>query len=326
MRIRPLEQRDWSGWLELWSGYNAFYGREGATALPLSVTQQTWTRLLDANEPMHALVAEVDGELAGIVHIVIHPSTSRANDVCYLQDLFTAPSQRGKGVARALIEAVYERAKALGCCRVYWQTKADNAAARALYDKVAEHQGFIVYSHEIGEKRKPSAPADWAQRASALWSQFDDMKPDEFVARMDALASELPDSPVALYERGGARDSVGRTDEAIPLYRAALDAGLQAERRQAVIQLASSLRALGHAQESADLLMAEMKNADDELSEAVRGFLALALVDLGREREAVAVALDALSHYLPRYRRSLAAYARKISDSPLRADGGRQGS
>lgn len=156
---------------------------------------------------------------------------------------------------------------------------------------------------------------DWDRRVAALWAEFDTMPGDTFVARMDALAAERPDSPVALFERGGARDSVGRTHEAIALYRAALAAGLQAERRQATIQLASSLRALGHAQEAADLLLAEAKAGDDELNEALHGFLALALVDLGREREAVAVALEALSHYLPRYRRSLANYARSLSAS-----------
>jgi len=41
--------------------------------------------------------------------------------------------------------------------------------------------------------------------------------------------------------------------------------------------------------------------------------LALALVDLGREREAVALALTALSHYLPRYNRSLARYAQQLT-------------
>jgi tetratricopeptide (TPR) repeat protein len=193
---------------------------------------------------------------------------------------------------------------------VYWQTKADNQAARRLYDAVAEHQGFIVYSHELGDAAvRPAAPG-WDARASALWAQFDAIDPAAFVERMDALARES-DAPsaVALYERAGARDSVGRTEEAVPLYREALAAGLQAKRRQAVVQLASSLRALGHPQQAADLLIAEMKSADDELNEAVAGFLALALADLGREREALAHALQALSRYLPRYRRSLAAYA-----------------
>jgi GNAT superfamily N-acetyltransferase len=157
--IRDARAGDYRQWHGLWAGYNAFYGREGATALPESVTQQTWTRFLDASEPMHALVAEADGQLLGLAHFVIHRSTSRAADVCYLQDLFTAPALRGKGIAGALIEAVYAKAHSLGCCRVYWQTKADNAAARRLYDRVAEHKGFIVYSHELGKQAGVLTPA-----------------------------------------------------------------------------------------------------------------------------------------------------------------------
>ena len=70
--------------------------------------------------------------------------------VCYLQDLFTDPALRGRGIARALIQHVYQQAAAAGASRVYWQTHSSNAAGRALYDKLAKHLGFIVYSHELG--------------------------------------------------------------------------------------------------------------------------------------------------------------------------------
>ena len=98
---------------------------------------------------MHALVAEQVGRVIGIAHYLFHRSTTRLTDVCYLHDLFTAEEARGRGVGRQLIHAVYEAARAAGSSRVYWQTKATNAAGRALYDKVAEHQGFIVYTHEL---------------------------------------------------------------------------------------------------------------------------------------------------------------------------------
>jgi tetratricopeptide (TPR) repeat protein len=128
---------------------------------------------------------------------------------------------------------------------------------------------------------------------------------------MDALTSELgPDDGVGPFERGGARDSTGQSDQAVPLYREALDRGLPGERRRrAVIQLASSLRNLGRADESVALLQAEAARGSDHLDDAVRGFLALALADTGREREALRLALGALAPHLPRYRRSLANYA-----------------
>lgn len=149
LQIRAIGRADYDGWRPLWDGYNAFYGRSGATALPEPITRSTWERFFDAAEPVHALVAEREGALVGLVHYLYHRSTTRLRDICYLQDLFTAPDYRGLGIGRRLIDAVYDAARAAGCSRVYWQTQATNQAGRALYDKVAEHHGFIVYSHEL---------------------------------------------------------------------------------------------------------------------------------------------------------------------------------
>jgi GNAT superfamily N-acetyltransferase len=149
LTIRRIQRSDYGGWRPLWDGYNAFYGRSGPTALAEQTTQATWERFFDASEPIDALVAEESDRLAGLAHCVFHRSTTRLHDVCYLQDLFTAESLRGRGIGRRLIEAVYELARDAGCSRVYWQTRNDNKAGRALYDKVAQHLGFIVYSHEI---------------------------------------------------------------------------------------------------------------------------------------------------------------------------------
>jgi len=158
--------------------------------------------------------------------------------------------------------------------------------------------------------------ADWEQRVAELWAELDNCEDDEFVARVDRLAAELPPgSAIGLFERGAARDSTGHSDQAIPLYEAALEAGLVGERRRrAVIQMASSLRNLGKPEDAVTLLAAEADRTSDDLDGAVATFLALALVDLGREREAVAVTLTALSAYLPRYNRSVARYAQDLTD------------
>ncbi|TDR82859.1 GNAT family N-acetyltransferase [Paludibacterium purpuratum] len=143
--IRPATPDDYSDWKILWDGYNAFYGRSGATALPETVTHATWQRFFDPAEPMQALVAELDGRLLGLAHIIFHRSTIALGPSCYLQDLFTNEAARGQGIGRALIEAVYRRAEAMGAQRVYWQTHESNATARRLYDAVAENSGFVVY-------------------------------------------------------------------------------------------------------------------------------------------------------------------------------------
>jgi len=143
--VRAVGAQDRAKWAPLWDGYNAFYGRTGNTALPQAVTDTTWHRFLDPAEPVHALVAERDGALVGLAHYLFHRSTILVEPTCYLQDLYTAESARGAGVGRALIEEVYERARAAGSARVYWQTHESNAAAMRLYDAVAERSGFVVY-------------------------------------------------------------------------------------------------------------------------------------------------------------------------------------
>lgn len=152
----------------------------------------------------------------------------------------------------------------------------------------------------------------------ALWAEVDDFEADAFIGHMDRLAAELPeDSAVALFERGAAFDSTDHPGEAVSLYAAALDEGLDGpRRRQAVIQMSSSLRNLGDPQRAYELLVAEAELASDELDGAVSTFMALALVDLGRERDAAAVAISALATYLPRYNRSAARYAQALLDPP----------
>ena len=147
--IRPIQENDFAAWEPLWEGYNAFYGRSGATALPAQVTQATWHRFFDPAEPVFALVAESNGRLVGLTHYLFHRSTTRIELTCYLQDLFTAPAERGRGIGRALIQGVYEQARSAGLKRVYWQTHVENAAGRLLYDKVAAHAGFIVYNKDL---------------------------------------------------------------------------------------------------------------------------------------------------------------------------------
>ncbi|MGI5239119.1 GNAT family N-acetyltransferase [Dactylosporangium sp. CA-139066] len=137
--VAGLEAADRSAWEELFAGYHAFYGR----TWPAERFDAAWRDFL-AGERVHALGARLDGRLVGIAHFLVHASTS-SGDVCYLQDLFTAGDVRGRGVGRALIEAVAEWAKQRNLDRVYWHTRDDNATARRLYDQVAENRGFIQY-------------------------------------------------------------------------------------------------------------------------------------------------------------------------------------
>jgi GNAT superfamily N-acetyltransferase len=141
LTIRPLGDDERGAWEPLWQGYLTFYK---ATLAP-GATDTAWARLQDPAEPMHVLGAFLDGRLVGIIHYIFHRSTWTEGDYVYLQDLFTIEEARGKGVGRALIEAVYERAKAAGASRVHWLTHETNDTARLLYDRIADRSGFIQY-------------------------------------------------------------------------------------------------------------------------------------------------------------------------------------
>ena len=142
MIIREARAADRAQWDDLWAGYLNF---DESTLAP-DVTDTTWRRLLDPNEPMQALVAEDErGALIGFTHVVFHRGTWSVGDFCYLEDLFVAPTARKQGAARALIEAVYALADQRGAGRVYWLTHESNTTARALYDQVAQNRGFIQY-------------------------------------------------------------------------------------------------------------------------------------------------------------------------------------
>jgi GNAT superfamily N-acetyltransferase len=141
IEIRRLRVDERAAWEPLWRGYLDFY----KTALPQQTYDTTWARLHDPDEPMWLLGATVDGTLRGIAHYLYHRSCWTVGDYCYLQDLFVAQGARKLGLGRALIEAVYQEAKAAGASRVHWLTHETNATARALYDTLADRPGFIQY-------------------------------------------------------------------------------------------------------------------------------------------------------------------------------------
>ena len=143
LKIAPLRPQDHARWGVLARGYKTFY----ETALPDAEYDRAWRRLMDGDR-IFGLGASLNGTLVGIAHYLFHASTWMS-DVCYLQDLFVDPAVRGRGVARALIEQVAQAARERAAPRLYWLTHQDNATARALYDQLASHQGFIRYDHAL---------------------------------------------------------------------------------------------------------------------------------------------------------------------------------
>ena len=142
-KVRPLEARDKAAWLRLFKGYIEFYKAHIAE----DVIETLWQRLMQGGEGFHSALVAVDDsdQPIGLAHLLLHRSTWTNAHYCYLEDLFVDPTQRGKGIGRALIEAVYAHADASGCTRTYWMTQETNATARRLYDTVATKSPFVQY-------------------------------------------------------------------------------------------------------------------------------------------------------------------------------------
>jgi GNAT superfamily N-acetyltransferase len=139
--IRGVRAGDHEAWLALWRGYQQFYKAD------LSADEgRLWRDLLTARgDGPYALVAEVDGAILGLAQYLFHKTTWSAKPRCYLNDLFTHEAARGRGVGRALIEAVRKHANEAGCQQVWWLTQDNNAVARRLYDQVGKLTPFIKY-------------------------------------------------------------------------------------------------------------------------------------------------------------------------------------
>ena len=141
LQIRPLNIADYEAWLPLARGYKSFY----KTAVSADELAAAWQRLHNKTIPTYGLGAFDEGRLVGITHYLLHCGCWTVKSYCYLQDLYVDESARGKGVARALIKAVYTAAPQQGAERVYWMTHETNEAAMRLYDTVAERSGFLQY-------------------------------------------------------------------------------------------------------------------------------------------------------------------------------------
>lgn len=138
--------KDEAAWRALWRDYLAFYETERADEL----YRRNFSQLATGIGPMFGYVARAEDDVPiGLAHYFVHGTGWSIGDTCYLQDLYVLPVHRGGGVAATLIEAVATDARLRGCERLYWLTHTDNQRARALYDRVAHHEGFLCYERAL---------------------------------------------------------------------------------------------------------------------------------------------------------------------------------
>lgn len=148
--IREVAATDEDSWLPLWGGYLAFY----ETSLPKEVTSATWRRILDPASPIFCRVAELDGRVSGMAVYVLHEGTWVTTPLCYLEDLFVDPEERGKGIGRSLLADLVALARHRGWSRLYWHTRRDNPARR-LYDAFGQADDFVRYRLPLDLSGRP---------------------------------------------------------------------------------------------------------------------------------------------------------------------------
>ncbi len=136
---RPLRFDDFAAWLPLWDGNNMGQRNE-------EVTTETWSRLCNPdNTQVNGLCAIKNGDMLGIVHYILHPTTGQINHVCYMQDVYVAPAHRRKGIGKRLVEEVTKIATKEKWARMYWITSSDNIEAKAMYENFGIKLNFTFY-------------------------------------------------------------------------------------------------------------------------------------------------------------------------------------
>jgi hypothetical protein len=150
-KVRPVKPEDYDAWKPLWDEYNAFYERTGPTALPEEVTETLWRRFFDGSEPVYCIVAERDDKVVGLCHYIYHRSTSRIEPLCYLQDLFTAPTAASACTGRHISPI-----RPAAPCTTRSRNTSASSSTRRMFDEAAE--AVSAGARVLQELRLPDVP------------------------------------------------------------------------------------------------------------------------------------------------------------------------
>ncbi|WP_330946266.1 GNAT family N-acetyltransferase [Thermomonas sp. LB-4] len=119
----------------LFDAYRQFYGQPSDAA-----AARDWLRSrLRVGESM-VLVARRGADMVGFVQLYPMFSSVRLARTWILNDLYVLPTNRRGGVARALMDAAADFARADGAAGISLETTRDNAPARALYRAAGWHE------------------------------------------------------------------------------------------------------------------------------------------------------------------------------------------
>ena len=139
--VRPVHISDYAQWTDLYRGYREFYRLTPDDA----IVDRVWAWVNDPSHEVNGFVATFGPDVVGLAHFRRFARPSSGSTGIYLDDLFTSPDMRGRGVARSLLSELSTLAEAEGRTVVRWITAAHNHRARALYDSVATATPWVTY-------------------------------------------------------------------------------------------------------------------------------------------------------------------------------------
>lgn len=109
-------------------------------------TPEAQAALLAAHPAAEVLLAEdVESTPLGFAILFDLPEVVFARRCGMLDDLFVRPATRGRGLARALIETAVAEGRARGWSHLRWIVPEDDAAAIALYQRIATRADWRSY-------------------------------------------------------------------------------------------------------------------------------------------------------------------------------------
>lgn len=98
-----------------------------------------------------ALLARVDGEVAGMAaYSFLWPAIGSTRSL-YLKELYVATAHRRSGIGKLLMDALFDTAARLGCSRVEWTTDQPNVGAQRFYERLGTrvHPTKLFYRAEL---------------------------------------------------------------------------------------------------------------------------------------------------------------------------------
>ncbi len=135
LRIKRASTQDLDAVAPLFDAYRSFYGQPSDLA-----RARAWLQArIDAGESV-VLLAEDDARAVGFTQLYPMFTSVHTAHTWILNDLYVDAAARRSGVARALLDAAVDFARADGARGIVLETTRDNDASRALYRNAGWHE------------------------------------------------------------------------------------------------------------------------------------------------------------------------------------------